>query len=64
MSNTTEHKKKSAENINWDLSDLYASNEDPQLAKDKESVLEEADAFAQKYRGKISELSAGEFKSM
>ncbi|MAO65996.1 MAG: oligoendopeptidase F [Balneola sp.] len=64
MSNTIEHKKKSAENINWDLSDLYASNEDPQLAKDKESVLEEADAFAQKYRGKISELSAGEFKSM
>lgn len=64
MSNTTEHKEKSAENINWDLSDLYSSNEDPQLAIDKESVLEEAEAFAKKYRSKISELSAAEFKNM
>lgn len=64
MSNTTEHKKTGAENINWDLSDLYTSNDDPQLAKDKELVLEVAEAFAEKYRGKISELSAGDFKIM
>lgn len=43
-----------AEKINWDLSDLYTSSEDPNLAKDKEEILNEADAFAAKYKGKSS----------
>lgn len=64
MSDTSANKKNSAENIHWDLSDLYSSNGDPQLAKDKELVLEEADAFSEKYRGKIDKLSAREFKGM
>lgn len=53
-----------AEKINWDLSDLYTSSEDPNLAKDKEEILNEADAFAAKYKGKIAELSVSEFKAM
>ncbi|GAB5408378.1 MAG: M3 family oligoendopeptidase [Balneolaceae bacterium] len=53
-----------AEEINWDLSDLYSSSTDPQLNKDKQSLLEEADAFAAKYKGKIAELSVVEFKEM
>ena len=53
-----------AEKINWDLSDLYSSSNDPQLAKDKKSLLEEADAFASKYKGNIARLSVSEFKEM
>lgn len=53
-----------AEEINWDLSDLYSSSTDPQLASDKESLLKEADAFAATYKGKIAELSIFEFKEM
>jgi len=50
-----------AENIAWDLSDLYKSPDDPKLLEDKKSLLEEADEFADKYHGRISALSASEF---
>ena len=42
-----------AEKINWDLSDLYKSSDDPQLQKDKKEVLAATDKFADKYKGKI-----------
>ncbi|MCR9132404.1 MAG: M3 family oligoendopeptidase [bacterium] len=64
MSESTEKKVTGAENIHWDLSDLYASSDDPQLAKDKKDVLSEADAFAEKYKGRIADLSVSEFKEM
>ena len=64
MSESTEKKVTGAENIHWDLSDLYASSSDPQLAKDKVAVLKEADAFAAKYKGRIGGLSVNEFKEM
>ncbi len=64
MSKTSKNRKTGAEQINWDLSDLYSSNEDPQLAKDKELILEEAEAFSEKYRGNIDNLNAREFKAM
>ncbi|MDZ7758019.1 M3 family oligoendopeptidase [Rhodohalobacter sp.] len=50
-----------AENVAWDLSDLYKSPEDPKLLEDKKNLLEEADEFADKYHGRISALSASEF---
>ncbi len=53
-----------AEKIHWDLSDLYSSSDDPQLSEDKNSILKEADAFAEKYRGKVAGLSASGFKGM
>ncbi len=64
MSNTAKKAKNGAENINWDLSDLYTSSDDPQLKKDKEAVLKQADAFASKYKGKIDDLTASEFKEL
>lgn len=64
MSETPAKPITGAEEINWDLSDLYTSSEDPNLAKDKEEILNEADAFAAKYKGKIAELSVSEFKAM
>jgi oligoendopeptidase F len=64
MSETTENKKTGAEDINWDLSDLYTSNGDPKLAEDKKTILKQADDFSNKYRGKIAKLSADEFRQM
>lgn len=61
---TSAEKKTGAENIHWDLSDLYTGADDPQLKKDKEDVLKEADAFAAQYKGRIAELSPSEFKEM
>ncbi len=64
MSDTAAKRITGAEEINWDLSDLYTSSEDPQLARDKEDILNQADAFAAKYKGKIADLSVLEFMGM
>ncbi len=53
-----------AEQINWDLSDLYSSSDDLNLQKDKTSVLQQADAFSEKYKGRIADLSAAELKTL
>ncbi len=58
---TDSKEKTGAENIHWDLSDLYDSIEDKELKKDREKVLEMADAFSQKYKGKLGDLEAFEF---
>src|SRR5215813_12187206 len=49
-----------AENIIWDLSDLYAAIDDPKLTKDTEAVQAQADKFAEKYRGRVASLTAAE----
>ncbi|SMO46793.1 M3 family oligoendopeptidase [Gracilimonas mengyeensis] len=64
MSETSEKQKTGAESIHWDLSDLYESNNDPQLEADKKKVVEQAEAFAEKYHGKIAELDASDLKVM
>ncbi|WP_069130821.1 M3 family oligoendopeptidase [Rhodohalobacter halophilus] len=53
--------KTGAENITWDLSDLYKSPDDPKLNSDKKSILREAEKFAGKYHGRVSSLSASDF---
>ena len=50
-----------AENITWDLGDLYKGVEDPQLRKDREWLVQQSDQFAHSYKGKVAELSAEEF---
>jgi oligoendopeptidase F len=47
-----------AENITWDLSDLYAGIDDPKLAADMEAADAQADALAAEYRGKLATLDA------
>ncbi|MDD9912577.1 MAG: M3 family oligoendopeptidase [Alphaproteobacteria bacterium] len=42
-----------AENVRWNLSDLYQSENDPQLEKDVQSVLRQAADFAENYRGQL-----------
>lgn len=61
MSRQNEKTPSGAENVHWNLSDLYRSPEDPQLHKDREKLLEMADAFAGRYKGNVSQLSAEEY---
>ncbi|MFU8811761.1 MAG: M3 family oligoendopeptidase [Balneolaceae bacterium] len=50
-----------AEEVRWDLTDLYAAPDSPELQKDKEAVLQQADRFANTYRGTISRRTPEEF---
>lgn len=45
----------------WDLSDFYQSLDDEQIQKDLEAYKKSAADFAVKYKGKLQNLSAGEF---
>jgi oligoendopeptidase F len=56
--------KSGAETIRWDLSDLYNSPDDPQLKSDRDNLMKRADAFGEKYRGKVAELSPSAFSEM
>src|SRR5690554_4555318 len=62
MSETKNKKKTGAENINWDLSVLYTSIDDPQLLADKKDIISKAEHFAKKYRGKVGDLDAAGLK--
>ena len=42
----------------WDLSDLYKGEDDPQLAKDRDSLSGTCEAFASNYASKLAEGSA------
>ncbi len=50
-----------AERVRWDLSDLYKGLDDPQYKKDRERVLNKADAFGETYRDRVADLSPVDF---
>jgi len=50
-----------AQEVRWDLSDLYKGADDAQLESDQQKVLDEAEQFAAAYHGKINNLDAEEF---
>src|SRR5690625_2365527 len=51
-----------AENIQWDLSDLYASVDDPALQSDRRRVEKLTREYASSYKGKIREFDEGRLK--
>jgi oligoendopeptidase F len=51
-----------AEDIAWDLSDLYDGGDDARLQADVQEADEAAGAFRDRYYGKIAELSASELR--
>ena len=53
-----------AEEIVWDLSDLYAGMDDPQLNADLDACDAEADALGAAYRGRIANLTAAELAAL
>ena len=54
--------KTGAENVHWDLSDLYKSIDDPALNQDKEHVRQQAEVFASNYKGKVADLDEENMK--
>ena len=63
MTKKNQKKKTGAETINWDLSDLYKSPDDPRLKADREKVLKLAERFNASYRGSVEELNAEQFSN-
>ena len=49
-----------AERVEWDLSDLYAGEDDPKLAHDLSETKAAAADFHSRFAGRIGELSAAE----
>ncbi|MBW2269894.1 MAG: M3 family oligoendopeptidase [Deltaproteobacteria bacterium] len=47
-----------ATGVTWDLADLYAGTDDPQIDVDLDAALAEAERFAAAHRGGIAEISA------
>ena len=57
---TTEQRPTGAEDVAWDLSDLFAAAGDPKLEAELADVARSADAFRERYHGRIAALSAAE----
>jgi oligoendopeptidase F len=53
-----------AEQVEWDLGDLYAGEEDPQLARDLEGAKRDAEDFHARYAGRIGELGPSELAAV
>ncbi len=51
-----------AEDIAWDLSDLYDGGEDPRIEQDVEQTEAAAAAFRERYHGRVAELTADELR--
>ena len=49
-----------AEDVAWDLSDLYQGGDDPRIEQDVQEADVAAAAFREQYYGRIAELSAAE----
>jgi oligoendopeptidase F len=49
-----------AEDVAWDLSDLYDGGDDPRIEQDVEETEAAAAAFRERYYGRVAELSPGE----
>ncbi len=50
-----------AEEIHWNLSDLYNSIDDEQLHKDQKKLKKKAEQFAEEYHGSVADLNAQKF---
>ena len=51
-----------AEEVAWDLSDLYDGGDDPRIDQDVEQTEAAAAAFRERYYGRVAELSPGELR--
>jgi oligoendopeptidase F len=53
-----------AEQVTWDLNDLYAGVNDPAIDRDLDAADARADELGQVYRGRIAQLGAGELRDL
>lgn len=64
MSNSTTLPPSGAEEITWDLTDLYAGIDDAAIDRDLDDADARADKLAQTYRGRVTQLGAKELQSV
>ncbi len=62
MTAVAEKKQTGAENVRWNLNDMYSGPDDPQIEQDMAESLAKAKAFGEQYRGKVASLSAAELR--
>jgi oligoendopeptidase F len=60
MTADTQTQRSGAEEVLWDLSDLYASVDDPQIEADIKQAERQADELSAEYRGKLTTLDPEE----
>ena len=53
-----------AEDVRWNLTDLYASADDPKIEANLSRELERAREFEKRYKGKIASLDPKSFATM
>jgi oligoendopeptidase F len=53
-----------AEEVAWDLSDLYAATDDPAIDRDLDEANARADKLGEAYRGRIADLNPGEMLAL
>ena len=58
MTTQTTQERTGAEEVRWDLSDLYNGIDDPQIERDMAQTDARADSFAATYRGRVLSLDA------
>lgn len=58
MTTQTTQERTGAEEVRWDLSDLYNGIDDPQIERDMAQTNARADSFAATYRGRVLSLGA------
>lgn len=63
MSNQTKSPT-GAEEVTWDLSDLYAAVDDSAIDRDLDEADARAEELAQTYRGHVAELDGGEMRNL
>ncbi len=53
-----------AEEVSWNLADLYQAGDDPALEQDFAAVEKAASEFAGRYRGRVAGLDAGQMAAL
>jgi oligoendopeptidase F len=61
MQESSGKKKSGAEQVEWDLSDLYDSTSDPRLDEDRQKALGLSEVFNNSYRGKVDQIGPETF---
>ena len=56
--------KTGAEDVRWDLSEMFSSPDDPEIERLLAEALTFATGFEERYKGRIAELSPAEFVKM
>jgi oligoendopeptidase F len=60
MEAETKEQRTGAENVRWNLSDLYAGVDDPEIGRDIKRADDRANQFSATYRGQVASLDAEE----